>query len=147
MGENVSGFEIRNAPETIRRAAATVSAKYPRLASMNTIITTGTGKYPVEAFPADERDNPFFGEKRPTIKFNTNKTTDFATPEELIITEHLHFFNKSDPAFSKLKNDFIKSYNEDQQPALYKAYERAKIKHGETRPFKEWLDISFIDQA
>lgn len=139
-------FEARGVDDTLRRMAAQVSAKNPRLGNMETILTQGTGPYPVEAFPASEPDNPFYGEGRPTVQFNTNKQAPWATPEQMFLGEHLHFLNQDDPEFRGLKQKFWDSMGEDQQQAFRDFYEKDRAQ-GEARSFEQWLDRSSLDQA
>jgi hypothetical protein len=141
------GFEMRGGDNALRHATARVFAQNPRLGDMRTIISTGTGPYPVEAFPATEPDNPFYGEGRPAIKFNTNKTAPWATTEQMIEGEHLHFLTQDDPEFRSLKRQFVDSFDADQMDDLRWQYEQARERYGEQRPFETWVDRSWADQA
>lgn len=128
-------------------ALEAVLEKYPKLQGYNWAIVDSRGKESkygggIEFYSPDESESPVPG--RPTVEVFDKKLKGEAL-EKAIFGDMLHHLPAVDPEFESMRQKLYGSLTDDQKAVDQKAYDKAKIAHGEERSFEDWMHQSRLD--
>lgn len=130
----------------LQSAVDDVYKKYPILSQYG--FEVAYGERPegtvggLEFYAPDEEKNPRPGV--PFIEVYDRSVTgnDLAT---MLFGDMLHHVASADDGFRAMRDKFVETITPEQAAIDRGAYERSKLRHGESRSFDKWFDVSRKD--